>query len=129
LGDSYDFSFSGLKTAVLRLVQKHENQVLPVADICASFQAAVVDVLVGKAMRAAEETGATTLALAGGVAANRSLRERMKSEAEHRNWQCFVPPLDLCTDNAAMIGGLAYDPYNEGVRSPLDLRATSRLPL
>lgn len=131
LENPYDFSFSGLKTAVLRLTEKFEREgkEVPVPDVAASFQEAVVGALIDKTIKAAEDHGLTTLALAGGVAANRGLRERLKLEADKRGWQAFVPPFDLCTDNAAMIGGLAYDLYQEGVQSSLDLRAVSRLPL
>ncbi|MGE5707095.1 MAG: tRNA (adenosine(37)-N6)-threonylcarbamoyltransferase complex transferase subunit TsaD [Bacteroidota bacterium] len=131
LENPYDFSFSGLKTAVLRLTEKFEREgkEVPVPDVAASFQEAVIGALIDKTIKAAEDHNLTTLALAGGVAANRGLRERLKQEAEKRGWEAFVPPFDLCTDNAAMIGGLAYDLYQEGVRSSLDLRAVSRLPL
>lgn len=131
LGNSADFSFSGLKTAVLRLVERHQDQgiPLPLADIAASFQAAVIDVLIEKTMQVAEDQNITTLALAGGVAANRGLRDRMQQEAEKRQYRCFIPPFTLCTDNAAMIAGLGYDLYLEGVRSPLSLSASSRMPL
>lgn len=131
LGHSADFSFSGLKTAVLRLVERFqaEGTPLPIEDIAASFQAAVIDVLIEKTLEVAAAQDIKTLAMAGGVAANKGLRARLQSEAEKRNYKCFIPPFTLCTDNGAMIAGLAYDLYLEGVRSPLTLSATSRMPL
>jgi N6-L-threonylcarbamoyladenine synthase len=127
----YRFSLSGLKTAVRRVVEKHElaGMPLPVPDVAASFQAAVVEVLIAKTEAAAEEHGLKTLALAGGVAANSALRKALQALALKRGWRLTLPPLTLCTDNAAMIAGLAHDLYLAGVRSPLDLEARSRLPL
>jgi len=102
-----EFSFSGLKTAVLTLVKKAglDNQ----ADIAAGFQAAVVDVLAGKCLAALKKTGLKRLVVAGGVGANRALRARLDAEMAQRHLSVFYPPLDLCTDNGAMIafaGGL-----------------------
>ncbi|MDY6877905.1 MAG: tRNA (adenosine(37)-N6)-threonylcarbamoyltransferase complex transferase subunit TsaD [Chloroflexota bacterium] len=107
LDDSYDFSFSGLKTAVLRMVQKHSvpSQGRLLADLAASFQAAVVDVLSAKTARAAAEFGVTAVLLCGGVSANQSLRA---TTAERVGVPVYYPPLILCTDNAAMVGGCAY---------------------
>jgi len=96
-----DFSFSGLKTAVLTLVKKEGEAVR--ADIAAGFQAAVVDVLVAKCLAALEHTDMQQLVIAGGVGANRALRERLNAEASTRGFAVFYPPLDLCTDNGAMI--------------------------
>lgn len=98
----YDFSFSGLKTAVLRLVER-EGKAINVSDLAASLQEAIVDVLVEKSTRAAEDTSATAITLVGGVAANERLREQMKSAAERIGVGFFAPPLQFCTDNAAMI--------------------------
>ncbi|MBC7223304.1 MAG: tRNA (adenosine(37)-N6)-threonylcarbamoyltransferase complex transferase subunit TsaD [Anaerolineae bacterium] len=122
LGDSYDFSFSGLKTAVLRAVRELERKgrrrSLPVADLAASFQAAVVDILVEKAARAAEAFGVREVLLAGGVAANALLRE----EARRRiAVPVRVAPPFLCTDNAAMIAAAGYFAFRAGRRSGLDL--------
>jgi N6-L-threonylcarbamoyladenine synthase len=125
LGDSYDFSFSGLKTAVLRIVKARRRQ-LPVVDLAASFQAAVVDVLVEKAKRAAEEYHAEQILLAGGVAANRLLRQEM---ARRSTLPVLCPPISLCTDNAAMVAGAAYFRYQAGYRSGWDLDVIPNLKL
>ncbi len=105
----YDFSLSGLKTAVIRHVkaEREAGGETPVEDLAASFQEAVVDVQVQKTMAAAEEKRAATVLLGGGVVANARLRERMAAEAERRGVPLLVPPLELCTDNAAMIAGAA----------------------
>ena len=125
LGDSYDFSFSGLKTAVLRIAKAHESQ-LPVVDLAASFQVAVVDVLVEKAKRAAEEHQVEQILLSGGVAANRLLRQEM---AERSDLPVLCPPISLCTDNAAMVAGAAYFRYQAGYRSGWDLDVIPNLKL
>jgi N6-L-threonylcarbamoyladenine synthase len=96
-----DFSFSGLKTAVLTLTKKKGEQAR--ADIAAGFQAAVVDVLAGKCLAALERHGLKRLVIAGGVGANRALRQRLDAEAMRRDFAVFYPPLELCTDNGAMI--------------------------
>lgn len=96
-----DFSFSGLKTAVLTLVKKTGEDAR--ADIAAGFQAAVVDVLAGKCLAALAQTGLQRLVIAGGVGANRALRTRLDTEAAGRGFSVFYPPLELCTDNGAMI--------------------------
>jgi len=101
----FDFSFSGLKTAVINQVNqlRQKGEPLPVADLCASFQQAVVDVLAKKAIRAAIEGGFGTLCLAGGVASNQALRSRLGMDGEKNGLRVLVPPPILCTDNAAMI--------------------------
>jgi len=101
--DPYSFSFSGLKTAMLRLVQQ-EGAKLNIPDAAASLQSAIVDVLVAKAIRACEELNVNTLSLVGGVSANQSLRETLATECNKRGIKLHVPLLSLCTDNAAMIG-------------------------
>ncbi|HEY3266659.1 MAG TPA: tRNA (adenosine(37)-N6)-threonylcarbamoyltransferase complex transferase subunit TsaD [Armatimonadota bacterium] len=106
LDGSLDFSFSGLKTSVLRTMQKEPSA--PIADVAASFQAAVVDVLVAKTMRAAEMTGLKTVAMGGGVAANGPLRAAMRAAGEERGLRVLWPPPILCTDNAAMIAAAGY---------------------
>jgi len=125
LGDSYNFSFSGLKTAVLRVVKAYEGQ-LPVVDLAASFQVAVVDVLVEKAKRAAEEHQAEQILLSGGVAANKLLRREMAGRSD---LPVLCPPIYLCTDNAAMVAGAAYFHYQAGHRSGWDLDVIPNLKL
>ena len=106
LGEGHDFSFSGLKTSVITHVRKHPD--VPVADVAASFQEAIVDVLVTKARIAAEETGAKGLCLAGGVAANSSLRERILDACIADGLRAFLPSRAMCTDNAAMVAAAAW---------------------
>jgi N6-L-threonylcarbamoyladenine synthase len=127
LGDSYDFSFSGLKTAVLRVVEGLDGEAdLTRADVAASFQEAVVDVLVGKTKRAADEFGVRQVLLAGGVAANALLRAEMDRAL---GGPVVYPPLSLCTDNAAMIAGAGYYRLRSGYRSGLDLDVRANLQL
>ncbi|MDR3690679.1 MAG: tRNA (adenosine(37)-N6)-threonylcarbamoyltransferase complex transferase subunit TsaD [Fimbriimonas sp.] len=102
-GDTIDFSFSGLKTAVLRLTEK-EGESLNVADAAASLQEAIVAVLTERAIRAMDRLGSTSLTLVGGVAANLELRTRLRSACDAHGYTFTTPPIDLCTDNAAMIG-------------------------
>jgi N6-L-threonylcarbamoyladenine synthase len=123
----YDFSFSGLKTSVVNYVRKHPDVSTP--DVAASFQAAVVDVLVTKALRAAKDTGATGVCLGGGVAANRSLRQRLVAECDQAGLRAFVPSLAMCTDNAAMIAAAAWWRLRSDGPSPLDTGATPNLRL
>lgn len=104
-----NFSFSGLKTAVLYHVRGYDHlKKVPAADVAASFQEAVVDVLAAKMKKAAEQCGVKTISIAGGVACNSRLRERLKELAEEEGWQFFYPSPILCTDNAAMIAALGY---------------------
>lgn len=129
--DSYDFSFSGLKSAVLNYVNKQKmmgEAIIP-EDIAASFQQAVVEVLVGKTMKAAKDRGVKKVALAGGVASNSTLREKMKAACEKEGFQLSIPSPILCTDNAAMIGCAAYYEYVSGVKDGLDLNAIPNLRL
>ncbi len=106
LDDGNDFSFSGLKTAVVLYVRKHPQA--NVADVAASFQAAVVDVLVAKLLRVADQTGLRTLVIGGGVAANSALRRRLRDEGTTTGLRVVLPSVGLCTDNAAMVAAVAY---------------------
>ena len=126
---SYDFSFSGLKSAVLNYLnsQKMKGLDISVEDVAASFQRAIVEILVEKTIKCVLEREANRVVLAGGVAANSSLREHLRTECEKNNIDLKYPPLHLCTDNAAMIGCLAYYNYIRGLRSSLDLNAISNL--
>lgn len=127
----YDSSFSGLKTAVLRLVQKLEQDgsELPVSDIAASFQETVARSLTKRAIACALDYGLNTIAVGGGVAANSGLRKHLQQAARDRNLRVLFPPLKYCTDNAAMIGCAAADHLNRGHTSLLTLGVQSRLPL
>jgi N6-L-threonylcarbamoyladenine synthase len=125
LDDGLDFSFSGLKTAVVNHVRRHPDA--EVSDVAASFQAAVVDVLATKLLRAAEDTGIATMVIGGGVAANSALRTRLLDEAEARGLRAVVPPLSLCTDNAAMVAAAAAFQLAVDGPTPLDSGATPNL--
>ncbi|MDJ0797012.1 MAG: tRNA (adenosine(37)-N6)-threonylcarbamoyltransferase complex transferase subunit TsaD [Calothrix sp. MO_167.B12] len=127
----YDASFSGLKTAVLRLVQKLEvkNNTLPVKDIAASFQDTVARALTKRAIACALDYGLETIAVGGGVAANSALRIHLQTAASSHNLRVLFPPLKFCTDNAAMIGCAAVEHFHQGHTSPLNLGVHSRLTL
>lgn len=129
--DSYDFSFSGLKSAVLAVLNqaKMRGDVIHPVRVSRGFQDAVVDVLVEKSIRAAKEFGAKQLLLAGGVAANRGLREALANRCKEENVPLVVPPLSLCTDNAAMIAAAAFLKWERDDYSPLDLKAEPLLSL
>ena len=128
VGDTLDFSFSGLKTAVIRYVQTAAGKT-PIEDLAASFQQAVVDVLVDHTFRAARERGVHRVLLAGGVAANSALQSTVKSIGEQLAIAVFAPPPVLCTDNAAMAGSAAYFGYQRGETSGLDLDCFASEPL
>lgn len=117
--DSYDFSFSGLKTAVINEIHNKSQKGIDLnkADLAASFQEAVVDVLVEKAIRLLEKTGYDTLTLSGGVAANSRLRERLTEECKKRGANFYYPPMALCTDNAAMIAITGFLNHRAGESS------------
>jgi N6-L-threonylcarbamoyladenine synthase len=123
--DGYDFSFSGVKTSVLTYVRKHPDA--PVADVAASFQEAVVDVLVTKARRAAREVGAHGLCLAGGVAANSALRERVLDACIEDGLRAFVPSRTMCTDNAAMVAATAWYRLRADGPTPMSVGAVPAL--
>jgi N6-L-threonylcarbamoyladenine synthase len=130
-GQTLDFSFSGIKTAVLYYLRNNgtpsETQAL--ADLCASFQQSVVDVLVRKSMLAAESTGARDITIAGGVSANAGLRKALASACSKRGLNLFTPRLDYCMDNGAMIAYVGWMKRNAGIQSPLDLTAVAGLEL
>jgi N6-L-threonylcarbamoyladenine synthase len=127
MDDGYDFSFSGLKTSVMNYVRKHPD--VSSQDVAASFQAAVVDVLVTKARRAAAEVGATGIVLGGGVAANSLLREQVLDACERDGIQGFLPSRSMCTDNAAMIAAAGWHRLRSDGPTPLDVGATPNLRL
>ncbi len=128
----YDSSFSGLKTAMLRLITrlKSENpDNLPIEDLCASFQATVAKALTKRAIRACLDLNLTDIAVGGGVAANSGLREHLQQAAQKNNLQVYFPPLKYCTDNAAMIACAGVDHFTAGRRSSLSLGVLSRMKL
>lgn len=128
LPDSYNFSFSGVKTSVLYEVQalKKKSATIPTQDLAASFQQAVIDVLFKKTINAAREFGAKEILVAGGVSANRLLRQTFKSQTE---FPVHIPPLSLCTDNAAMIASAGYFRYALGHQSNLEMDVLATYPL
>ncbi len=127
----YDFSFSGVKSAVLNYINgcQMKGETYSQADVAASFQKAVVDVLVENAMHAVKEYHADKFAIAGGVASNSALREAMKQACEARGVKLYYPSPVYCTDNAAMIGAAAYYEYRNGTRHGWDLNAVPNLKL
>lgn len=129
--DSYDFSFSGLKSAVLNSINqaKQKGGELAPVDVAASFQASVVEVLVSKTLRAAKAKGAKQILLAGGVAANRTLRSELQKACKEAEIELLIPPLSLCTDNAAMIAAAGQILYEKSSFADLDLNAYPGLPL
>ncbi len=129
--DSYDFSFSGVKSAVLNYLNQMEmkNQEVKIEDVAASFQEAVIEVIVNKTIRAAKQIGIHKIALAGGVAANTRLREEMSKECEKEGFELLYPDISYCTDNAAMIGCAGYFDYLKGKRDGLELNAVPNLKL
>jgi N6-L-threonylcarbamoyladenine synthase len=128
---NYDFSFSGLKTGVIKEIEKLQRAgvEMPVNDLVASFQQAVIDVLVTKTCRAAAERGIHAISVCGGVSANKGLRHAFEVRAEKDSLSVFYPRLSLCTDNGAMIAGLAYFKLQDGTTSDLRLDAHSNAPL
>jgi len=128
---NYDFSFSGLKTAVVNTVNelKEQGREINIPDLAASFQQAVIDVLVAKTIRAAKEKGIKTITIAGGVSANSLLRSTFAELADKYGFNIIYPSLSLCTDNGAMIAALAYYKFKEGHTSDISLDAVANAPL
>jgi N6-L-threonylcarbamoyladenine synthase len=131
---SFDFSFSGLKTAVVNYVKSHPKPVKDypedlIRNIVSSFQEAAVDMLVKKTLLAAQHQGLRRVVLSGGVASNSRLRQRMEEEAVPYRVKVYIPSPSLCTDNAAMAGVVGYEYLKRGIQSPLSLNAFSNLPL
>ena len=126
-GQGYDFSFSGLKTAVVRFMRANPTAGLP--DVAASFQEAVVDVLVAKARKAARETAAKAICIGGGVAANSALRDRVAKICQEDGRDAFIPSRAMCTDNAAMIGATAWYRLQADGPTPLDVAVDPNLAL
>ncbi len=129
--DSYDFSFSGIKTAVLNYLNQmqQKGQEIVVEDVAASFQEAVIEVLVEKAIKLAKERNSDKIVLAGGVAANEGLRNMLQYRGKEENIEILYPPTILCTDNAAMVGSAAYFNYINGNISDYHLNVEPNLQL
>jgi len=130
-GSDYDFSFSGLKTAVINLVHNaaQKGQTIAVNDLAADFQGTVADILTGHLMLAAKDLGAKTIVVAGGVSANSGLRSALQKACQAAGYQLYLPKLSLCGDNAAMIGSQAYYEYQAGVRGGFDLNGVASVPV
>ncbi len=127
----YDFSFSGLKTAVINIIHNLEQkgESVPVEDVCASFRKAVVSCLVTNFIKAAQDLGVTTLVTAGGVSANSLLRRELEAKCKENGFELYMPQLSLCGDNAAMVGSQGYYEYLSGNVASLDLNAVATLPI
>ena len=130
--DGLDFSFSGLKTSFLYFLRdalkEDPNFVTSnLSDLCASLQERIVDILIDKLERAAKETGISQIAIAGGVAANSGLRQRLLLKASQHDWRLFIPKLEYCTDNAAMIGIVGYYKNLKGDFADPEARPDARL--
>lgn len=130
-GSPYDFSFSGLKTAVINLIHNasQKGETLPVADLSASFRKAVVDCLTDNFLKAAKGFNAKTLVIAGGVSANSLLRKNLEMLCKQRDLQLFMPDKSLCGDNAAMVGSQGYYEFLSGNIAKADLNAVATLPI
>lgn len=130
-GSVYDFSFSGLKTAVINLLHtaQQRGESLSVPDLAASFRKTVVDCLLQNFVMAAEKLGYTHLVTAGGVSANSELRSRLRELCAKRGWRLDMPPLSLCGDNAAMVGAQAYYEYQAGRVASMELNAAATMPI
>ncbi len=130
-GSPYDFSFSGLKTAVINRLHNAEQKGEEVnkADLCASFQHTVTELLVGNTMKAAADLGANTIVLAGGVSANSGLRAGMEAACTENGYGLYAPPLSLCGDNGAMVAAQGYYELLSGHTAGMELNAVASLPI
>ena len=130
-GSPYDFSFSGLKTAVVNLLHNaaQKGETVCTNDLAASFQQAAVEILTSRFVMAAQELGSRTLVVAGGVSANSGLRRAMEDICQKIGWQLYQPPLSLCGDNGAMIGAQGYYEFLAGHTAGLDLNGVASLPV
>lgn len=130
-GSDYDFSFSGLKTAVLNLINRanQKGEQVNVNDLAASFQKTVCDIVADRLIRAAREFGYQKIVLAGGVSANSGIRARMEAECRQNGFSLYLPPLCYCGDNAAMIAAQGYYEWKDAKIAGLDLNATASLPI
>ena len=130
-GGEYDFSFSGLKTAVINTIHnaKQKNEEIDVPVLCATVRERVCDMLIDKTMKAAEDLGYKKIAVAGGVSANSELRRRISEECEKKGYTLYYPPLKYCGDNAAMVGAQAFYEFERGNIADSSLNATATLPI
>ena len=130
-GGEYDFSFSGLKTAVINTIHnaKQKNEEIDIPVLCATVRERVCDMLIDKLFLAAENKGYKKIAIAGGVSANSELRKRVTEECEKRGYELFYPPLKFCGDNAAMVGAQAIYEFESGNTAGQELNATATLPI
>lgn len=130
-GSDFDFSFSGLKTAVINLSHhaQQKGETLDVNNLAADFQGTVADILTDHLMRAAEHTGSRKIVVAGGVSANSGLRGALQKACSQRDYELYLPQLSLCGDNAAMIGSQAYYEYLAGARADLSLNGVASMPV
>ncbi len=130
-GSPYDFSFSGLKTAVINRLHnaQQKGEEINKADLCASFQHTVTELLVGNTMQAAADLGADTIVLAGGVSANSGLRAGMEAACAQRGYRLYAPPLSLCGDNGAMVAAQGYYELLSGHTAGMELNAIASLPI
>lgn len=130
-GSEYDFSFSGLKTAVINLVHhaQQKGQEINRDNLAAEFQGTVAEILTDHLMRAAQDTGSETIVVAGGVSANSGVRSALEAACKQKGYRLYLPPLELCGDNAAMIGAQAYYEFLAGTRGDLSLNGVASMPV